>query len=403
MFKKDFQYYKFCAYGFLKNMRFFDPFILLFFREIGFSYLQIGFLFSIREISNTMLEVPSGVAADYLGRKYSMLLSFAAYMVSFIIFTISSNYYLFFLAMFLFAIGESFRSGTHKAMIIDYLKLNDMSDLKTEYYGSTRAWSQIGSAISSLVAGGLVLWTGNYRIVFSASILPYVFDFINLATYPAYLNGLSDKKSKKQMARQDFRKLFTTKEYRRALLNSAVYDGMFKSIKDYLQQIVKSFALGIPVFLVLNGEKRSAIIIALVYFILFFLSAAASKNSYRIKQIFRSNSRAINITFIFGIIITAISGIAHSFNIEIVSILFFISVYMLQNLRRPVNTHYISNHIPDNLMATGLSVETQAKTITIAILSPVIGYLADVLGVGYGIFIVSAALLVLFPILKVRE
>ncbi len=53
--KKDSMYYRFCLYGFLKNQRFFDPFIILFFREMGMSFLEIGTLFSIREIATNIL------------------------------------------------------------------------------------------------------------------------------------------------------------------------------------------------------------------------------------------------------------------------------------------------------------------------------------------------------------
>ena len=143
MIPKDLQYYKFCAYGFLKNLRFFDPFILLFFRSVGMSYLHIGVLFSVREISTTVLELPTGVIADLFGRKNSMISSFLAYILSFIIFYTSSKYNLFIIAMFLFAVGEAFRTGTHKAMIFDYLKIKNISHLKTEYYGHTRSLSLI--------------------------------------------------------------------------------------------------------------------------------------------------------------------------------------------------------------------------------------------------------------------
>ena len=44
-FRKDKQFYRFAAYGFLKNLRFFDPFIILYFREMGFSFLEIGTLY----------------------------------------------------------------------------------------------------------------------------------------------------------------------------------------------------------------------------------------------------------------------------------------------------------------------------------------------------------------------
>jgi hypothetical protein len=89
MIPKNLQYYKFCIYGFLKNLRFFDPFIILFFREMGFSFLQIGILFSIREIATGILEIPTGFFADSYGRKLSMILAFASYIFSFMIFTFS--------------------------------------------------------------------------------------------------------------------------------------------------------------------------------------------------------------------------------------------------------------------------------------------------------------------------
>lgn len=41
-FTKDLQFYKFSLYGFLKNLRFFEPFLYLFFLEQGLNFLQIG-------------------------------------------------------------------------------------------------------------------------------------------------------------------------------------------------------------------------------------------------------------------------------------------------------------------------------------------------------------------------
>jgi len=40
--KNDKLFPRFSAYGFLKNLRFFDPFIILIFREAGLSFLDIG-------------------------------------------------------------------------------------------------------------------------------------------------------------------------------------------------------------------------------------------------------------------------------------------------------------------------------------------------------------------------
>ncbi|MDY7028336.1 MAG: MFS transporter, partial [Spirochaetota bacterium] len=175
--KKDIQYYKFCAYGFLKNLQFYDPYLILFFREAGIEYFQIGILFSIREISTNILEIPTGMLADSFGRRRAMMNAFGAYIAAFLIFYFYPAFSMYAAAMVLFAVGEAFRSGTHKAMILDYLKRNGMQHLKVHYYGHTRSWSQRGSAVSALIAALLVFLSGSYRNVFLFTTIPYVVDF----------------------------------------------------------------------------------------------------------------------------------------------------------------------------------------------------------------------------------
>ena len=84
---KDLQFYKFSAYGFLKNLRFFEPFLILFFLEMGINYVQIGVLMAIREITTNLLELPTGMVADSFGRRISMIFSFLSYIGSFLVFT----------------------------------------------------------------------------------------------------------------------------------------------------------------------------------------------------------------------------------------------------------------------------------------------------------------------------
>jgi len=114
---------RFSLYGFLKNQQYYEPFLLLAFLEKGLSFFEIGILISFREICVNLIEVPSGVLADLYGRRRSMMLAFSAYIISFIIFGASDVFWQLFAAMFFFAIGEAFRSGTHKAMIFTFLRM----------------------------------------------------------------------------------------------------------------------------------------------------------------------------------------------------------------------------------------------------------------------------------------
>ena len=103
------------------------------------------------------MEIPSGAIADLFGRRRSMILSFASYIIAFAAFGFGVYYWHFFVAMFFFAIGEAFRTGTHKAMIFTWLRNEGRTNEKTKVYGYTRSWTKLGSALS-IVLAGLFIW-----------------------------------------------------------------------------------------------------------------------------------------------------------------------------------------------------------------------------------------------------
>ncbi|RLD06054.1 MAG: MFS transporter, partial [Chloroflexota bacterium] len=346
--KKDRMFYRFSLYGFLKNLRFFGPFILLIFADNGLSYLQIGLLYSIRDIATNILEIPTGVYADAFGRRKSMVMAFTSYIAAFIIFYAFGDFYIYALAMVLFAAGEAFRSGTHKALILEHLKINNMQDLKVAYYGRTRSASQFGSAINSLIAAGLVFYSGGYEYMFIASIIPYVLDLINLATYPKELDGELKQIKKGAVMEQirgtlkAFGGIFTNLQAMRAILNSASFSAMFKITKDYLQPILAALTLSLPVFVSLTDTKREAVIIGVVYFGIYLLTSYASRHAGRFSERFANITQAVNITFLFGAGFLFLAGVTTWLSVAFISVVVFLGFYVLQNLRRPINVGVIS-------------------------------------------------------------
>ena len=409
MIKKDRMFYRFSAYGFLKNLRFFEPFILLIFRDNGLSYLQIGLLYSIRDIANNILEIPTGVFADAFGRRKAMVLAFTSYIASLSIFFIFREFYAYVIAMIFFAFGEAFRSGTHKALILEYLKLNNMLDVKVAYYGRTRGASQLGSAFNSIIAAALLFYTGDYRFMFIATTIPYIIDLVNLATYPKELDGeLPSIKSgmilsQMKMTIKDFSSIFTSRYTMKAILNSASFSAIFKSTKDYLQPILESFALGLPFLLVLDDVRRSGVVIGLVYFCIYLLTSYSSRNSDRLSMKFRSLSVPINLTFLIGMGFLVIAGFSTWQGVRLLSILIFLMFYMLQNLRKPMSVAFLSDQISQKVMASGLSVETQFTTIIAALVAPLIGFLADSYSIGFALALLGLGFLLLFFFMRVED
>jgi len=409
LIKKDVQFYRFSLYGFLKNLRFFEPFIILIFRDNGLTFLQIGLLYSIRDFTNYLTEIPTGFIADAYGRRKSMVFAFSAYIISFFIFFAFSEFYVLAIAMVLFGIGESFRSGTHKALILEYLRLNDMLDLKVAYYGRTRAASQIGSAFNSLIAAGLLFVTGNYRTMFLAATIPYVIDLVNLATYPKILDGELSQFDRHAFWKQAkgtlkvFADIFKDRQAMRSIFNSAGFTALFTSCKDYLQPILQSMALAVPFLVLLEDVKRSGVVVGVVYFFIYLLTSVASRSADQFSHRFKNLATAINLTFLAGTGFLFIAGLATWQNLTIISVLVFLGFYVLQNLRKPMNVAFVSDQISHTVMASGLSVEAQISTVLAAIFAPVLGALADSFGVGIALIALSLLALLSYFFVAVQH
>jgi len=409
LIKKDLQFYRFSLYGFLKNLRFFELFIILIFRDNGLTFLQIGLLYSIRDLTNYLTEIPTGFFADAFGRRKSMVLAFTAYIISFFIFYAFSDFNLLAAAMVLFGLGESFRSGTHKALILEYLRLNNMLDLKIAYYGRTRAASQMGSAFNSLIAVGLLFLTGEYRTMFIATTIPYFINLINLATYPKILDGELSQFDRRAFWGQikgtfkNFIGIFKNRQVMRSILNSASFTALFKTTKDYLQPILESLALASPFLLVLDDVNRSGIVVGIVYFFIYVLTSYVSRSSDWISRRFKNIATAINKTFLLGAGLLFIAGLATSQDLAIISVFVFLGFYILQNLRKPMNVAIISDRISHKVMASGLSVEAQVATILVAIFAPIMGALADSFGVGIALICLSLVALFSYYFVSVQN
>jgi hypothetical protein len=256
----------------------------------------------------------------------------------------------------------------------------------------------MGSAVNSLIAAFLVFFYGDYKIVFLAALIPYIINLVNLATYPKAIDEeIREKKPQKYSFLATFKSVDNIKIY----LNSSLFDAFFKTVKEYLQPILASLALSLPFFVDMNLEKRTSVVVGICYFFIYILTSYASKNSYLFVEKTKKLSLALNVTFITGMILILMAGFFNVFSLNIIPVILFLILFVLQNLRRPLNVSLISDIIPPEKLSTGLSVESQLKTIFIAVFSPILGFLADKIGVGWALFVFSAFMLLLYPMIKI--
>ena len=388
------QYAKFSAYGFLKNLRFFDAFFILFLIDKGIPYTQIGILYAAREIIINLVEIPSGLIADTYGRKTALIGSFLFYIISFLVFYVSSDFWLFLAAFLLYGIADAFRSGTHKGMIMDYLKLNNWQDQKINYYGHTRAWSQKGSAISSLVAGVIVFYSGSYESIFLYSIVPYLLNLMLIISYPKELN-LSHKAHSKNnvgLTLKTFFNIIKQPKVLKLMNASALHSAYLKAVKDYIQPLMVSVALLIPILLDIETDKKNGLLIGIFYFIIYLITSRASQLAAKVAA--KNKERISYQTLLWGFLFGIGCGVFYFYDLRVLALFAFIGIYIIENMRKPILTGFVADNVPSEMLVSVISVQSLIGTIITATLALAFGIIADVYGIAISFIAVSSFLVI---------
>lgn len=375
------QLIRFCLYGFLKNLQFFDPFLVLAFRDKGLSFTQIGVLISFRAVFVNLMEVPSGAIADTWGRRRSMIFSMSAYIASFLLFALADSYTAFFPAMLFFALGEAFRTGTHKAMIFQWVNKHHLQKEKSRIYGLTRSWSKQGSALNSLIAAAIMIMSRRYEFVFLLAIPPYLLNIINLLLYPDYLD---DHPYKTKSLAESLRILkagikltFTRLPLACLVMEDAFFEGVFSVVKEYIQPLLKALALALPVMLAWSGQTRIALVVAATYFLLHQLSSLASRLSHRASTAAGGETALGRLLWISAGLLYTIMLAALIYGIMPAAVCAFILLFVVLNIWKPVFVSRFHDQAEEESAATTLSTANQSKSLVIAVLAPVLGRAVD--------------------------
>ncbi len=390
----DIQIRKFCVYGFLKNLTFFKPYLLLYLLTF-LDLFHIGFLYAIREIVVYIFEIPSGIFADNYGKKKELCICFIFYIFSFIVFYFSKNFITAAIAMVLFGLGEAFRSGTHKAIILTYLDKNNFKEYKSFVYGRTRSFSLVGTAISSLFSILIILNFTNSGYIFLITVIPYILDFFLILSYPDEF----DEKGKyhndiKDFIKNEIKLIFKNINIRYIILEQAIFQSVFKSIKDMIQPIFSIIIISSSIsILSQNPSNSSKVFIGIMYFVFNMASALASRNTYHLRK-YLSGKFLMRITFMMLVFIVLSIAVSVKYQLLLVIAVLFLILNVLQDLRKPIYVECLDEEMSKENRATVLSIESQFTAISTAIIAPSFGYVAT----RFNIF---TALVILFCVLFV--
>lgn len=143
-----------CVYmsNFFSGLRITDAVWVALLAARGFSLWEIGLAESVFHVVSLLCEVPSGMAADLLGRKKALVFGGALAVTYNLLMAFAPNLFAICFAMALNALYNTMFSGTFTALIYDSLKLEGREDEYIQVSANGSQISMLANAVGSLAS-----------------------------------------------------------------------------------------------------------------------------------------------------------------------------------------------------------------------------------------------------------
>lgn len=353
---------RYYAFTFLKDFAFFSAVLVPFFTQWGhISLLQVQLLQSWFMFWQFVLDIPTGVIADHIGRKYALIAGACIDAIGCLLYGSIPNFTIFLMGEFLMAVALSFINGANSALLYDSLveegKENEMKAVNGRAQSADLLGIFISAPIGSFIAAKMGL---NVPMLFSA--IPLV-----LAAAVAWsikepkIHKTEKKQNPIKIAKEGMLFFYNHKILRRLTLNGIIVTSAAYFVIWFYQPLLQQ--VHVPIFF-----------FGFFAPILVGVQIIISHRFVQIEKIFGSAKRYLAISAI----LTAIGFFVVAIFPNIWSILFMIVFAGGFGLTRmDLMNSYMNKFIPSGQRATILSTISMLRNLGLVILNPLIGLAAD--------------------------
>jgi MFS family permease len=354
---------KFAVLTFFQYLYFYNHVGTLYAQSRGLSLFQVNTIYSIIVLTIFLSEVPTGVIADRLGRKRSVVVALFLQFLGEFFYIFASSYVAFVLIAILGGVAYSFLSGANEALIYDSLPEENRENAMKQAMGRVGAAYQLAYCVAPLLGGliiselvlrkyllGIALTAASVFVAFLISLTlkepPGLYHREAASALQILKNGIAQVRGNRKI---------------QWIAAVAILTGSFSAtLINFYQPYFMQFGLtsslpigialslgGLAAFLVLNNI--SAIERRLGHFALFFLS-------------------------FFPGVFYLLLAIAHN-----IPVLFpaFILTYAFADAKNPLISAYQNEQIESASRATAISLINMIGKIYVAILSLLLGWIAN--------------------------
>ena len=367
------------AFSFLQKTLFPMAIITLFWKDrIGLNLTQILLLQSIFSIATVVLEYPSGYVSDRLGYRVALTIASLLGMAGWSIYAVACSFSQVLAAEILLGFSISFISGSDSALLYETLKAERQEQFYARHEGRMNGFAQTGEAAGALFAG--VLYAVAPLLPFILQTIVWFLALMITRTMVEPKRQLSAPISHLAEALRTTRFAFLENRRLRAtiLLNAVL--GMASFYPVWLIQPYMQHA-GVPVTWfgpIWAGANMTVALCALA--------------SHRVTLAL--GDRRMVFLFI-GLIGLGYFGLGLTGGIG--GFLFYYLLTAMRGLRGPMMLHHTQTESPSANRAGILSLQALCFRLLFAATGPLVGMLADTVGIRLTFHLLTYAFLSILP------
>ena len=349
---------------FFSSFYFYHHILTLYLQGRGLNYVQINSLWGIIVGSQAIAEIPTGILADKIGRKYAIIMALVLQLAGEILFIFAEHYVMFVIISIIAGIGFSFLSGCFEAVMYDSLQLEGKEDEMQKIIGRNASFSQLaiilGSCIGGFLTSDLKMESFISVIILTACSVAIALVLSCFLQEPEYISSQQERHAL-ALVSTSAKLLRTNKSLQRILLLSLLATPFLNYLLNFYQ----------PYFIEAN---ISGIWFGFILASASLLGVITSNYAYLLDNLFGVSKGILLATLLPGVCYLLMASISHSR----ISPLLFICAYSSMNLQKPIFADYLNRHIESTNRATVLSMLNMVSGIYVALMGIIIGAIADV-------------------------
>lgn len=347
------------CYTFLQYLDFSSAIWVLYLSWRGMTLLEIGLLEGIFHTTSMIFEIPSGAVADLLGRKRTVLAGRFCLFLSCIIMLCAKSFWGFALQFAVQALGYNLNSGAEEALVYDSLKAVGEEERYLAVNSRINLLIELSSGLSR-VLGGLLAEVSFYLCYGAAAVLSAV-SAIPAALFAEPPMERTERVSPADHARTSWAILKSSKSIRDNLIYYAIAFSFWATLLFYGQSYFSDFGLSrFSISLILLGVGLASCV-----------GALSCEGLHR-----RLGDR---LRVLAGVLVAA-AMLCFGANCLPLSIGAILVGGWANALLPPLQSSSLNALLPSQQRATIISVSSMLYSIAMVALFPLVGAIADAVG-----------------------